>query len=92
DCEKPDCLLKHGITVTVEVRFKPEKMIKNLINDVSAILFNVPLLFVGVDGTDAHDYYNADGSKAEWLLQGGVEYIYKNNFPVLATYPRVSSQ
>lgn len=57
---------------------------------MSAVLFNVPLPFVGVDGTDAcENIYNTDGSKAGCPLKKDVEYIYKNSFPVLAFYPKV---
>ncbi|EFN81342.1 Epididymal secretory protein E1 [Harpegnathos saltator] len=91
DCDKPVCQLKQGTTVTIQIKFKPKKQIQRMDNAVSAIIFNVPLPFVGVDGTNACDnIYNADGSKAGCPLQEGVEYTYKNSFDVLAFYPKVS--
>lgn len=90
-CDKPTCLLKQGTTIVIQAKFTPDKVIKSLVNDVSALLFNVPLPFVGVDGTNAcENIYNADGSKAGCPLQPGVEYTYRNSFDVLPLYPRVS--
>lgn len=92
-CDKPDCLLKQGTTAVIEIKLVPNREIKRLTNAVSALLFNVPLPFVGVDGTNACDnIYNADGSKAGCPLKPGVEYLYKNSFPVLSIYPRVILQ
>lgn len=72
------------------MKLMPNRTIQKLTNEVSAILFNVPLPFVGVDGTDAcENIYNTDGSKAGCPLKKGVEYIYRNSFPILAFYPRV---
>ncbi|XP_032684571.1 ecdysteroid-regulated 16 kDa protein [Odontomachus brunneus] len=91
DCDVPTCLLKQGTKVTIQARFTPERVINSLINDVSALLFNVPLPFVGVDGTNACDnIYNVDGSKAGCPMQPGVEYVYRNSFDVLSIYPRVA--
>lgn len=91
NCDKPTCMLKQGTTVSIEIKLLPNKNIESLVNEVNAILFNVPLPFVGVDGTNACDnIYNPDGSKAGCPLKEGVEYIYKNSFPVLAFYPRVA--
>ncbi|XP_011867581.1 PREDICTED: protein NPC2 homolog [Vollenhovia emeryi] len=91
NCDEPECLLKQGTTIVIEIKFVPEKDIHSLTNEVSALLFNVPLPFVGVDGTDAcANMYNPDGSKTSCPLKQGVEYLYRNSFPVLAFYPRVS--
>ncbi|CAL1687424.1 unnamed protein product [Lasius platythorax] len=91
DCDRPTCILKQGSTVSIQIKLVPNRNIESLINDVGAILFNVPLPFIGVDGTNACDnIYNTDGSKAGCPLKEGAEYIYKNSFPVLAFYPRVA--
>ncbi|GAB1862359.1 Ecdysteroid-regulated 16 kDa protein [Camponotus japonicus] len=91
DCDQPTCILKQGTTATIEIKLVPNRTIQNLVNEVSGILFNVPVPFVGVDGTDAcENIYNTDGSKAGCPLKKGVEYMYKNSFPVLTFYPRVS--
>jgi Niemann-Pick C2 protein len=85
--------LKQGTTVTIQIKLVPSRTVNSLVNDVSALLFNVPLPFVGVDGTNACDnIYKPDGSKAGCPLQQGVEYIYKNSFDVLPIYPRVILQ
>lgn len=92
-CDQPVCTLKQGTTTVIEIKLVPNKDIQTLTNSVQALLFNVPLPFVGVDGTDACDnIYNADGSKASCPLQQGVEYKYKNSFDILSFYPRVSFQ
>lgn len=89
-CDKPECLLKQGTTAVIEIKLVPNKEISSLINDVSALLFGVPLPFVGVDGTNACDnIYNVDGSKTGCPLKPGVEYLYRNSFPILPIYPRV---
>lgn len=93
NCDKPTCELKQGTTITIQIKFTPDKSIQSLVNDVSALLFNVPLPFVGVDGTNAcENIYNADGSKTGCPLQPDVEYTYRNSFNVLPIYPRVSIQ
>ncbi|XP_012526691.1 NPC intracellular cholesterol transporter 2 homolog a [Monomorium pharaonis] len=90
-CDKPECPLKQGTTINVDIKLVPNREIKSLTNAVNAILFGVPLPFVGVDGTNACDnIYNPDGSKAGCPLKPNVEYLYKINFPVLSIYPRVA--
>ncbi|XP_014467221.1 PREDICTED: protein NPC2 homolog [Dinoponera quadriceps] len=90
-CDKPTCLLRQGTTINIQAKFTPERAIQSLVNDVSALLFNVPLPFVGVDGTNAcENIYNAEGSKTGCPMQPGVEYTYKNSFDVLPIYPRVA--
>ncbi|XP_011696820.1 PREDICTED: protein NPC2 homolog [Wasmannia auropunctata] len=90
-CDKPECLLKQGTTVVIEVRLVPNREIQGLSNDVKALISGVPLPFIGVDGTNACDnIYNADGSKAGCPLKQGGEYLYRNSFPVLSIYPRIS--
>ncbi|XP_029177747.1 ecdysteroid-regulated 16 kDa protein [Nylanderia fulva] len=91
DCDQPTCMLKQGTTVSIEMKLKPTRTITNLVNEVNAIIAGVPLPFIGVDGMNACDnIYNPDGSKVGCPLKEGVEYVYKNSFPVLAFYPRVS--
>ncbi|XP_012231075.1 ecdysteroid-regulated 16 kDa protein [Linepithema humile] len=90
-CEQPVCILKQGSTITIEIKIVPSRTIENLINAVSGVIFNVPLPFIGVDGTSACDnIYNKDGTKVGCPLREGVEYVYKNSFPILPIYPRVA--
>ncbi|XP_011170763.1 ecdysteroid-regulated 16 kDa protein [Solenopsis invicta] len=90
-CDVPECQLKQGTKATIEIKLLPNREIKSVTNAVSALLFNVPLPFVGVDGTDAcENIYNVDGSKNGCPLKPGTEYIYRNSFPILSLYPRVS--
>lgn len=92
-CDKPECLLKQGTTAVIEIKLVPNRDINTLTNDVHAILFGVPLPFVGVDGTNACDnIYNTDGSKAGCPLLKGNEYMYRNSFDILPIYPRVGFQ
>lgn len=93
DCDNPDCILRQGTTAVIEIKLVPNRDIQNLTNDVHALLLNLPLPFVGVDGTNACDnIYNVDGSKNGCPLKKGVEYLYRNSFPVLSIYPRVIFQ
>jgi len=90
-CDKPTCELKQQTTITIEIKLVPSRTVETLVNDVNALLFSVPLPFVGVDGTNACDnIYTTDGSKVGCPLKEGVEYIYRNSFPILPFYPRVS--
>ncbi|KAL0131681.1 hypothetical protein PUN28_002906 [Cardiocondyla obscurior] len=90
-CDQPECQLKQGTNATIEIKLVPSRTIETLTNEVYGILFNVPLPFVGVDSTDAcDDIYNPDGSKASCPLKENTEYIYRNSFPILSFYPRVS--
>lgn len=52
----------------------------------------IPLPFIGVDGTSACDkVFLEDGeTKAECPLVAGQKYVYKNQFPVLQIYPKLS--
>lgn len=92
NCERPTCNLKQGTTATITIRLVPNRTIQTLTNAVSALLFNVPLPFVGVDGTNACDnIYKSDGvTKVGCPLETGEEYLYINSFDVLPIYPRVS--
>lgn len=93
NCDKPTCILKQGTTTSIEIKLLPSRTIESLVNEVNAFLFNVRLPFVGVDGTNACDnIYKPDGSKAGCPLKEGVEYVYKNSFPVMVFYPRVILQ
>lgn len=69
--------------------FTPERDIKELKTVVQAILFGVPLPFVGVDGTSACDnIYAEDGTtKLGCPLKAGTKYVYKNSFPIEEFYP-----
>lgn len=92
-CDKPLCTLKQGTTVTIEIKIVPSRTIQHLSNAVSGILFNVPLPFVGVDGTNACDnIYHKDNTKAGCPLEKDVEYVYRNSFPILPIYPKVILQ
>ncbi|XP_072748878.1 NPC intracellular cholesterol transporter 2 homolog a [Anoplolepis gracilipes] len=91
NCDQPTCILKQGTTASITIKLKPNKNIRTLLNKVSAYIANVPIPFIGVDGTDAcENIYNTDGTKVKCPLKQGVDYIYKNSFPVLAFYPRIS--
>ncbi|KYN36062.1 Epididymal secretory protein E1, partial [Trachymyrmex septentrionalis] len=90
DCDKPECPLKQGSTIKIEMKLVPNKDIQSLKNNVQGIITGIPIPFVGVDGTNACDnIYNADGSKAGCPLKKGEQYIYKNSFPILSIYPRI---
>ncbi|EGI59874.1 PREDICTED: protein NPC2 homolog [Acromyrmex echinatior] len=91
NCDKPECLLKQGSTVNIEMKLVPNRDIKSLTNNVQGIISGIPIPFIGVDGTNACDnIYNADGSKAGCPLKKNEQYMYKNSFPILSIYPRIS--
>ncbi|CAB3370735.1 Hypothetical predicted protein [Cloeon dipterum] len=91
NCAVPPCRLRQKSKVGVEIKLKPAENIKSLTTNVFAVVFGVPLPFVGVDGTDAcGNIYNADGTtKVGCPLRAGEEYVYKNAFDVLNSYPRI---
>ncbi|KAK2575513.1 hypothetical protein KPH14_011234 [Odynerus spinipes] len=90
DCDTPPCLLKKKTRVSIEQKFTLEKDVNNMMTSVSAVLFGVPLPFVGVDGTNACDnIYDKDGRKVQCPLKKGETYIYRNDFPILEIYPKV---
>lgn len=90
-CKKLPCKLKKGSDQHITINFKPDKVIDNLVNRVTADVFGVPLPFLGVDGMSVCDkIFNAeDGTKAECPLVAGTQYVYKDSFPVLAIYPSI---
>lgn len=57
-----------------------------------ANVVGIPLPFIGVDGTNACDkLFLEDGeTKAKCPLSAGQTYIYKNSFPVLEIYPKLT--
>lgn len=69
-----------------------EKHTKQLRTRVFAILGGIPLPFLGVDGTSAcgHVFLKDGTTKAGCPLKANNEYVYKNQFDVLAIYPTVS--
>ncbi|KYM84866.1 Ecdysteroid-regulated 16 kDa protein [Atta colombica] len=91
NCDKPECLLKQGSTVNIEMKLVPNRDIQSLTNNVQGIINILPIPFIGVDGTNACDnIYNTDGNKIGCPLKKGEQYIYKNSFPILSIYPRIS--
>ncbi|XP_018397032.1 PREDICTED: protein NPC2 homolog [Cyphomyrmex costatus] len=89
-CDKPECSLKQGTTITIEMKLVPNRDIQSVTNNVNGILASVPLPFVGVDGTNACDnIYDADGKAVGCPLKKGEQYMYKNSFPILSIYPRI---
>ncbi|KOX78887.1 hypothetical protein WN51_08646 [Melipona quadrifasciata] len=90
-CDVPPCKLRRRTKASIEYKFTPDEDAENIVNNVSASIFSVPLPFVGVDGTTACDnIFNLDGTSAGCSLKKGVDYIYKREFPVLQIYPTVS--
>ncbi|XP_037912553.1 ecdysteroid-regulated 16 kDa protein isoform X2 [Hermetia illucens] len=91
-CNNPPCILKRRTTVGIELKLRPDKDIKHLTTSVQGIIADLPLPFIGVDGTSACDnVYSEDGStKVGCPLKAGGTYLYKNSFPVLQIYPAVS--
>ena len=92
NCDAPPCKLQRLKNVTIEQRFTPDRDIADLTTAVHATLLGVPLPFIGVDGTPACGHIvSADGQKSGCPLKKGVEYLYKNEFPVLRIYPTVGT-
>ncbi|KAK1137675.1 hypothetical protein K0M31_002172 [Melipona bicolor] len=90
-CDVPPCKLRRRTKASIEYKFTPDEDAENIVNNVSASIFSVPLPFVGVDGTTACDnIFNLDGTSAGCSLKKGVDYIYKREFPVLQIYPTIS--
>ncbi|CAB0029224.1 unnamed protein product [Trichogramma brassicae] len=79
-------------SVQIVQRFTPNRDVQSIKTAVYATILGVPLPFIGVDGTDACGkvFNAADGSPAPCPLKKGVEYVYKNEFPILPVYPTVS--
>lgn len=67
--------------------------IQKLTTSVSAIILEVPLPFIGVDGTSAcKNLFLEDGvTKTKCPLKAGEKYVYKNSFEVLPIYPNIAS-
>lgn len=67
--------------------------VKGLTTSVTAIVLNIPLPFIGVDGTSAkNNVFLDDGiTKAKFPLKAGESYVYKNSFDVLPVYPTIGA-
>ncbi|XP_043272688.1 NPC intracellular cholesterol transporter 2 homolog a [Venturia canescens] len=91
NCDKTPCKLKKNTKVAIVEKFIPDHDVKSLTTSVHAQILGVPLPFIGVDGTDAcPNIYSIDNKKVGCPLQKDVEYVYKNEFPILPLYPTVS--
>ncbi|XP_044730747.1 ecdysteroid-regulated 16 kDa protein [Chrysoperla carnea] len=93
NCDKPPCKLVRKTTTHIEAKFTPSEDVENLVDSVQAIIGGVPLPFIGVDGSSVCSkiLLASDGSKAECPLKAGTEYIYKDQFDVLAIYPKIQA-
>lgn len=67
--------------------------VRELTTTVNAIVLNLPLPFIGVDGKSArNNVFETDGeTKAKFPLKAGQQYIYKNSFKVLPQYPTIAA-
>ncbi|XP_041969895.1 NPC intracellular cholesterol transporter 2-like [Aricia agestis] len=91
-CKKIPCALKKGTDTHITMTFTPEKDTKTIKNHVTALVFGVPLPFVGVDGNSVCDKLETEsGEKASCPLSAGVKYVYKDSFPVLSFYPDLTT-
>ncbi|EGI63757.1 Ecdysteroid-regulated 16 kDa protein [Acromyrmex echinatior] len=83
--------VKRGNDCHIEIKFVPNRDIQTLMNNVVALVLNVPLSFIGIDETNAcNNIYNANGSKVDCPLKKDEQYVYKNSFSVLSMYPKIS--
>lgn len=91
-CNKGTCKLQKKTTVSVQLKFTPETDLKKLTTSVYANVLGVPLPFIGVDGTSACDkVFKEDGTTpTSCPLKAGETYVYKNSFPILEFYPKLS--
>ena len=92
NCEKGTCKLRKKTDVGIELKFTPEKNIKELTTAVYANVLGIPLPFIGVDGTSAcNKLFLEDGvTPTKCPIVAGQKYVYKNSFPVLEIYPKLS--
>ncbi|XP_059610655.1 ecdysteroid-regulated 16 kDa protein-like [Phlebotomus argentipes] len=92
NCDKPPCKLRRKTDVTIEQKLTPEKDIDSLTTAVHAEILNLPLPFIGVDGTSAcENIFEEDGTtKSGCPLKAGKNYVYKNSFKVYDFYPKTS--
>ncbi|XP_033217603.1 ecdysteroid-regulated 16 kDa protein-like [Belonocnema kinseyi] len=91
NCDAPPCKLKKKTRVAISQTFTPKRDIQRLRTSVHANIMGLPLPFIGVDGTDAcNNIFNIDETKASCPLKKDVQYVYKNVFPILEIYPKIS--
>ncbi|XP_032521091.2 NPC intracellular cholesterol transporter 2-like [Danaus plexippus] len=90
-CGMLRCKLRKGTNTTVVFKFKPDHEIKQLTNDVYAVIAGLPLPFVGVAGVSAcaQIKYADSGEPAPCPLAADKEYIYTNSFHIEKFYPQV---
>ena len=90
-CNEPPCMLKKGRQVTITQKFVTDHDVQNLVTSVYAIILNIPLPFIGVNGKSACDkIYTLDGNRASCPVKKDQVYMYKNTFDILPSYPVVS--
>ncbi|XP_039757582.1 ecdysteroid-regulated 16 kDa protein-like [Pararge aegeria] len=90
-CVKPPCRLKKGSDQHITISFRPKTDIEKVVNQVAADIAGVKFPFIGVDGAGICDKIeNEAGEKASCPLKAGTKYVYKDSFPILSFYPRIS--
>ncbi|XP_055852262.1 ecdysteroid-regulated 16 kDa protein [Episyrphus balteatus] len=92
NCPKNKCTLKRNTKVSIEMKVIPTRDFKELNNDISGILLDVPLPFPGIYGTSAcpHIYDAAGENMVGCPLKANETYTYKNSFDILPIYPTVT--
>ncbi|XP_050440563.1 NPC intracellular cholesterol transporter 2 homolog a-like [Adelges cooleyi] len=90
NCSVPRCPLKRNTTMHVEIKFKSEFNIKDIITEVYGHVFNIPVPLLGVDNKSVcNNIFTADGAKTTCPLLKGNDYVYKDIVRILEVYPKL---
>ncbi|XP_060852844.1 ecdysteroid-regulated 16 kDa protein-like [Rhopalosiphum padi] len=89
NCTTSRCSLKRNSTVHIEIKFKPEFDVRDLIAEVHGIALNIPIPLLGVDNKSVcNNLYEEDGTKKKCPLLKGSPYIYKDEIYIIEAYPK----
>ncbi|XP_025412839.1 ecdysteroid-regulated 16 kDa protein-like isoform X1 [Sipha flava] len=89
NCTISRCPLKKNSTMHIEIKFKPDFDVKDLITEVYGIVLNIPIPLLGVDKKNVcTNIIEEDGTKKNCPLQKGSTYIYKDDIYIIETYPK----
>ncbi|XP_022167527.1 ecdysteroid-regulated 16 kDa protein-like [Myzus persicae] len=83
------CSLRRNSTMHIQIKFKPEFDVKDLITEVYGIALNIPIPLLGVDNKSVcNNLFEENGTKKKCPVLKGRTYVYKDEIYIIEAYPK----